>query len=95
MQNQEEATKGSNEALYEIVFQGKALAVVGANSADHAMLRAEVIRNQVQLPRHELLEARLVQQGVPICVPYFSGSYFLWLNSLDDLEAGTCPICGR
>jgi len=90
----EKHTRGFKEALYTIEFQGKALAVLGANSQDHALLRAEVIRNQVPLPRHELLQAKFLPSG-PICVPYFAGSYFLWLSSFDDLESSTCPICGR
>jgi len=93
-QDRTEVTRGFSEPLYEITYQGKALAVVGANSEEHALLRAEVIRNHVPLPHHGLLRARHVTSG-PICLPFFSGSYFAWLSSLDDLESGTCPICGR
>lgn len=90
----EKHTRGFKERLYTIEYQGKPLAVVGANSEEHALLRAEVIRNQVTMPRHELLQARFLPSG-PVCVAYFSSSFFQWVSSLDDLELGHCPICGR
>ncbi len=94
-QDRTEVTRGFNEALWEITFEDKALAVVGANSEQHALLRAETIRNHVPLPHHQLLRARHLASG-PIRVAFFSGSYFAWLSELEDLESsGNCPICGR
>jgi len=92
-QIQQKATRGFREPLYAIEYNGdKVLAVVGANSSEHALLRAESIRHLVPMPRHELLTARFLESG-PVTSAYFASDYFQWIDALD--SDGGCPICGK
>ena len=87
------ATRGFREPLYTIENKsGQVLAVVGANSPEHALLRAETIRHQVPLPRHELLTARFLESA-PVTAAFFASAYFEWMDALD--TDGSCPICGK
>ena len=81
------------EQLFDIEHRGRVLAVIGANTAEQALGRADAIRHIVQLPRRALLEAR-PHRSPAIQAPYFSGGFFVLLDSVDDSDA-VCPICGR
>jgi len=91
-EGQQKATRGFRDALYALEFDGKVLAVVGANSSEHALLRAESIRHHVPMPRHELLTARFLESG-PVTSAYFASDFFQWMDALD--SDGGCPICGK
>ncbi len=91
-EGQHKATRGFREPLYAIEHNSKVLAVVGANSKDHALLRAESIRHLVHMPRHELLTARFLESGF-VSAPFFASAYFEWMSSIEDDDG--CPICGK
>ena len=97
MQGHEDAkapeTEGFGEPLFSIKHAGRTLLVLGANNKRMALWRAEMLRSrEVALPRAELLEAEYLSTG-PVSFPFYSGSYFRWLETLSELPE-TCPICG-
>lgn len=89
-------TRGFKEPLFTIEHDGRVLAVLGANSSEQALGRADAIRHEISLPRRELLQSHFVASA-PIHAPFFSKNYFFWLDSLDDgtIGKGACPVCGR
>lgn len=92
---EQEATRAFREALFNVEFQGRVLVVIGANNAQQALGRVDAIRHLVpHIPRSEVLKVREAPQA-PIRSPFFSASYFLWLDSIEFSDEGDCPICGR
>jgi hypothetical protein len=90
----QEATRGFREPLFNIEYEGRVLAVIGATTAQMALGRVDAIRHLVpNIPRSELLQVREAEPA-PIHSPFFAAEFFLWLDSFDSDE-DTCPVCGR
>ena len=91
----QKATRGFREQLFNVEFQGRVLVVIGAQTAQMALGRVDAIRHLVpDIPRSELLKVRHRATG-PITSPFFSADFFLWVDSIDLSDEGTCPVCGR
>ncbi len=92
---EQKAARGLRETLFNIEYQGRVLAVIGANSACQALGRVDAIRHLVpHIPRNAELNAREAPP-TPIRSAFFSADYFLWLDSIDSSDEGDCPVCGR
>ena len=93
-------TKGFAEPLFGI-FTSESdapLLVVGADSSEVALHRAELVRHLVpEMPRSALLEARYLRRG-PVHTHCFRQNFFTWQEELADDAANqetVCPVCGR
>lgn len=92
-------TRGFSEPLFSITSaeNNAPLAVVGAPSREVALVRAEMIRHVVPLPRAEQLRAKFLRAG-PIRSAYFASNYFTWLEAMLEEarqnDEGVCPLCG-
>lgn len=94
-------TKGFSEPLYTISRADDAkhhpLAYIGAQSAEQALLRVELVRAQLHL-QPGTLTAEFFPAGPVRAAAFYSSAYFKWIQAIADEQraaGGMCPLCER